>query len=292
VAAFERDLVAFTDTLLSHHYNGTGPPRVVLVSPIAQEAGGPAYIDVEGRNRDLERYTAAVRRAAAQQGVGFIDLFTPTHAAMTAPDARPLTENGIHLTRYGDWVVAQFFVDALDLAAPWRVTLDAADGSATAAEGTVTDVTTEDTGLSFTWMGTGSALAPPPPDASAPPTLADAQPRLVVANLEPGTYALRANGKVIAQGDHADWAAGLAVYPQDPALRPAIAEKNELFFLRWRAVNGEYIYGRRKEPFGVVNFPGEMQELETLVGDDEARIHALAAAPLRLTWRLERVEQP
>ena len=45
----------------------------------------------------------------------------------------------------------------------------------------------------------------------------------------------------------------------------AVAEKNRQFFMRWRAVNGEYIYGRRKEPFGVANFPGEMEQLERQV---------------------------
>src|SRR5204863_1786305 len=48
------------------------------------------------------------------------------------------------------------------------------------------------------------------------------------------------------------------------------------FFLRWRAVNGEYIYGRRKEPFGVVNFPGEMKEREKIVSILDAKIHEQA----------------
>jgi hypothetical protein len=61
-------------------------------------------------------------------------------------------------------------------------------------------------------------------------------------------------------------------------LGDAIRDKNETFFLRWRAVNGEYIYGRRREPFGVVNFPGEMQQLESLIREKEHRIWALGAA--------------
>jgi lysophospholipase L1-like esterase len=61
------------------------------------------------------------------------------------------------------------------------------------------------------------------------------------------------------------------------ALADAVRDKNETFFLRWRAVNGEYIYGRRREPFGVVNFPGEMQQLEALIRDKERGIWALAA---------------
>jgi hypothetical protein len=59
-------------------------------------------------------------------------------------------------------------------------------------------------------------------------------------------------------------------------LRRAIEDKNELFFLRWRAVNGEYIYGRRKEPFGVVDFPPEMRQLEAMIAAMEDGIRQRA----------------
>ncbi len=42
-------------------------------------------------------------------------------------------------------------------------------------------------------------------------------------------------------------------------LRQTILEKEKQFFYRRRAVNGEYIFGRRKGPFGVINFPEEMR---------------------------------
>ena len=64
----------------------------------------------------------------------------------------------------------------------------------------------------------------------------------------------------------------------DAALLEAIRLKNELFFLRWRAVNGEYIYGRRREPFGVVNFPEEMRQLEAMIASQEEDIWRLAGA--------------
>ena len=68
---------------------------------------------------------------------------------------------------------------------------------------------------------------------------------------------------------------------RDPALlglADAIREKNQLFFYRWRAVNGEYIYGRRKEPFGVVNFPPEMRMLEEMIAAREKEIWRRAKA--------------
>ncbi|MEO5599596.1 MAG: PVC-type heme-binding CxxCH protein [Cyclobacteriaceae bacterium] len=46
--------------------------------------------------------------------------------------------------------------------------------------------------------------------------------------------------------------------------------KNKQFFYKFRAVNGEYIYGRRKEPWvqppgGPISYPGEMRKLDSIV---------------------------
>ena len=48
-------------------------------------------------------------------------------------------------------------------------------------------------------------------------------------------------------------------------LREVIKMKNTHFLYRWRAVNGEYIYGRRREPFGVLAFPPELRKIEQMV---------------------------
>lgn len=56
------------------------------------------------------------------------------------------------------------------------------------------------------------------------------------------------------------------------ALRGQIREKNEQFFYRWRPVNAEYVVGRRVEPFGSKSFPPEMQKLDKIVSDLDARI--------------------
>ena len=60
-------------------------------------------------------------------------------------------------------------------------------------------------------------------------------------------------------------------------LRSLVIQKNKKFFERFRAINGEYIYGRRKKPFGVVNFPTEMKELDAMVSELDRKIHALAS---------------
>ncbi len=60
------------------------------------------------------------------------------------------------------------------------------------------------------------------------------------------------------------------VSPQSyESLRAAVNEKNTQFWYDYRAVNGYYIYGGRKEPFGVVNFPAEFDKLRNMI--DAAR---------------------
>ncbi|HZG25697.1 MAG TPA: PVC-type heme-binding CxxCH protein, partial [Chitinophagaceae bacterium] len=54
-------------------------------------------------------------------------------------------------------------------------------------------------------------------------------------------------------------------------LKSAIDQKNLHFFYKFRAVNGEYIYGRRKEPWvqppgSILSYPTEMKEIDGIVG--------------------------
>jgi glucose/arabinose dehydrogenase len=60
------------------------------------------------------------------------------------------------------------------------------------------------------------------------------------------------------------------------ALRAAVNEKDRLFYLDYRAVNGFYIYGGRKAPFGIVNFPGEFEKLRKMTANRDRRIWDIA----------------
>ena len=59
-------------------------------------------------------------------------------------------------------------------------------------------------------------------------------------------------------------------------LRAAINEKNLQFFYDYRAVNGAYIYGGRKTPFGIVNFPDEFAKLRKMIEVRDQRIWDVA----------------
>jgi len=60
------------------------------------------------------------------------------------------------------------------------------------------------------------------------------------------------------------------------ALHAAVQEKNLQFFYDYRAVNGCYIYGGRKAPFGIVNFPAEFAKLRKMIENRERRVWDIA----------------
>ncbi|MAB87988.1 MAG: hypothetical protein CMJ90_00835 [Planctomycetes bacterium] len=108
---FRGALDAWIRELLSRPYNERSPPRLVLVSPIAHESLGGMLPDGDAHNGVLERYSRVMAETARAHSVPFVDLFHPTlkHAG------KPLTSNGIHLTRYGYWRVSQIMARALGL---------------------------------------------------------------------------------------------------------------------------------------------------------------------------------
>jgi len=61
-----------------------------------------------------------------------------------------------------------------------------------------------------------------------------------------------------------------------PAVRAAVEDKDRQWFYHYRPLNGFYITGGRADPYGVVNFPGELKKLAQMTENRDARIHALA----------------
>jgi glucose/arabinose dehydrogenase len=59
-------------------------------------------------------------------------------------------------------------------------------------------------------------------------------------------------------------------------LRREVNEKNLQHWYDYRAVNGYYIYGDRKKPFGVVNFPAEFARLRRMVALRDERVWKVA----------------
>jgi putative heme-binding domain-containing protein len=59
-------------------------------------------------------------------------------------------------------------------------------------------------------------------------------------------------------------------------LHAAVNEKNLQFFYDHRGVNGCYIYGGRKNPYGTVNFPAEFKKLRAMTAVRDRRIWEIA----------------
>lgn len=77
---FKGELKAWLDWTTFADYNGKGEPRVALISPTAFQDKS-AVMDVPNgsiENENLKLYTEAMREVAADAGVPFIDLYTPT----------------------------------------------------------------------------------------------------------------------------------------------------------------------------------------------------------------------
>ena len=102
---FRQKLSTYVAGLKAKAFNGEGGPRIVLVSPIANEnVKGVAAAD--RNNKNIAAYTKVMREVAAAQGVGFADVFTATEEAM-ASGGSDLTINGCHLNEAGYKVFAE-----------------------------------------------------------------------------------------------------------------------------------------------------------------------------------------
>mgnify|MGYP002622909083 CR=1 FL=1 len=103
--SFQQSLAAYVTRLKAKAFNGQSAPRIVLLSPIANE--NVAGVAAEDRNNaNIQLYAKAIQEVAAAQQVGYVDVFQATQAAMLSPGS-DLTINGSHLTKAGYDVFAK-----------------------------------------------------------------------------------------------------------------------------------------------------------------------------------------
>ncbi len=115
--AFRKSLSSFVANLKSKAFNGETAPRIVLVSPIANE-NVPRVAAADLNNERIALYAEAVRQVAAEQQVGFVDVFAQTQKRFAAGNSG-LTFNGCHLTEEGyAWFAQLLFAGALQREPP------------------------------------------------------------------------------------------------------------------------------------------------------------------------------
>jgi putative heme-binding domain-containing protein len=103
--SFRKSLTDYVSKMRSTAFNGRTGPRLVLVSPIANEnvSEVPA---ADLNNARIRKYLDAMREVAARQQVGFANVFDATAFAMESP-GNDLTINGVHLNEQGDRIFSQ-----------------------------------------------------------------------------------------------------------------------------------------------------------------------------------------
>ena len=99
---FKGELQAFVRHTLAQKYNGSSPPRLALVSPIAFEDLSDRFDLPDGKkeNENIALYTEAMQEVAQETGVHFVDVFSPTKAWYDESE-EPLTIDGFQLTNEG-----------------------------------------------------------------------------------------------------------------------------------------------------------------------------------------------
>ena len=121
--AFTEQLDKYLRETRAKNFSGTGAPRIVLFSPIANEKHpDPNFAVPPENNANLALYTAAMADVARdREGVVFIDLFSMSQellAEAAKKGEEPLTFNGIHLTEAGEAKLAAKIFSALFGGAP------------------------------------------------------------------------------------------------------------------------------------------------------------------------------
>lgn len=111
IPEFRLALSKYIADLRSKAFNGRSGPRIVLISPIANEnvENVPAADMNNGR---IQTYARVMQVVAAEQEVGFVDLFAVTRDAMTPSESR-LTFNGIHLNQDGYALIGKTLYEGL-----------------------------------------------------------------------------------------------------------------------------------------------------------------------------------
>lgn len=298
---FQSDLKAFIASHAGKKYNGKSAVRLILVSPIAYEDLGELTPAREKRNRELRAYTRAMSEVALDAKVPFVDLFESSLYLMNEARGPNLTNNGIHLNRYGYWAIRRTFFDQLVAAEqtpgqqPWQLTVDAQAGTATARGVEISELESADSVVSFLVTETSWPSPPPPTNQPLPPQLEFNRDTLRVENLKPGTYQLTVDEKLVVTETAEAWSEGVPIDSSPAHLAAeeflaAINDKNLQFTYSWKALNQVHIVGERKMSRSGKSLPQEVIEFNKLAIQRDAALHNGIELKAR-RWRLSRVEK-
>jgi lysophospholipase L1-like esterase len=211
--------------------------RIILLSPTFHEDLGRAFPDPTERNRNLEQYTAALKKLADSRRLRFVDLFHPfAEIPLCFPRMR-VTTNGLLPNERGYILMAAFVEEVLGDSPKetWEVELDGSGKELHLQAAKVFNAKPGQDRLSFDIV---PQFLPDPSDDGKRSPLGSA---LRINGLRPGRYALWLNGREVGPHEAADLDrrvdVGGPLRKQTADLRAAIIKKNALFYRRWRPFN-------------------------------------------------------
>lgn len=111
---YKAELTAFIRHTLGQKYNGQSAPQLAIVSPTAFQDLSDKYGSPDGAsaNSNLALYTKAMRDVCADQGVLFIDVYSPSKAIFDSSQ-KELTIDGALLNSTGYAWLAQRLADSI-----------------------------------------------------------------------------------------------------------------------------------------------------------------------------------
>lgn len=249
---------------LLDNLEGTGA-RLLLLSPRRHETLGYPLPDASEYNKSLTLYRDVLKETAAQREHAFVDLYD-TIAVQGEESARQITDNGIHLNPLGEYLLARELATQLGVPKQdWSVALDVKRQTLDAVGVQVSEVKTDDKGLSFNAVWRSLDV----------PFQAPTGNRLLSVRGLPGAgYHLLIDGE--PQQSPNSWNEPFAILPssqRSAALQKAINEKNTLFFNRHRPQNETYLFLFRKHEQG--NNAVEIPQFDPLIEAKEKEIAEL-----------------
>lgn len=114
LANYKAELTAFIKHTLSQKYNGKNAPQLAIVSPTAFQDLSDKYGSPDGAetNTNLALYTKAMKEVCAEQGVLFIDVYSPSKAIFDSTQEE-LTNDGALLNNKGYAWLAQRLANSI-----------------------------------------------------------------------------------------------------------------------------------------------------------------------------------
>jgi lysophospholipase L1-like esterase len=226
----------------------------ILLSPIPFLTTASSELATK-RNKNLQLYSSAIAKVAADQDNIFLDIMNPM---LDLAESMPLSEDGVHLNETGYYYLALLIEEKLGMSLrKWALQINSGDQQV-------------ETNLSAELLSSRLPIKVKVKEELLPlplPTLPiplETERILRVVGLKKGYYTLSINESQVITSSAKDWSEGIAIYQGAPYLQSRllldlIVQKNEMFFHQYRPQNRTYIIGFRSYEQG-----GHIKGLEDL----------------------------